>query len=232
MIEQSEKVRLLQLCNRVYKEEIRRVGLPIEITRFRYRADTEEEALQLIYNTLNASNPELRDAFCPFYSNEERETRIVSRLFIDLDIDPIQKETIESIWSNLNLFLYLFNENTELYFSGNKGFSIYIHIKPTSFDELFEERERLYFVLSAWLQKFLDKKVFLELKRIHRIPLTKHRTSGLWKVPVTPDLTVEKILSIAKAPEKYIDYLVSAFNKQVLPLPDWKILLKNPADIL
>jgi len=98
-------------------------------------------------------------------------------------------------------------ESLLYFFSGNKGFHIYIPI------ELFGEIEpatNLHTILKAaalllWPQEKMDTSIY-DQNRLFRIPNSKHQTSGLYKVQLRPNefynFTVEEIKTLAKQPRK------------------------------
>ncbi len=168
--------------------------------------------------------------FAGFYTERERKTGIVPSIFLDIDV--AEREAPESIWENLQLaFLPIFFSNTEVYFSGSKGFHFRIYISPTQFELLRKEREKMYLVFSAWVQHYVDKSTFLSLKRLYRVPLTVHPKTQLWKIPVTKDLKWNEIKQIANSPYSYVTYLEEQFARPIKPI-DVNIFTKNPVDLV
>jgi replicative DNA helicase len=88
-------------------------------------------------------------------------------------------------------------KDVDVYFSGNKGFSVEIlldqHFTP-------QEYKSIVYSLAGDLKTF-DTKI-VNPSRIFRIPFTKHNVSGLYKTPITTDelktLSINEIKAIAK----------------------------------
>jgi len=114
-------------------------------------------------------------------------------------------------------------ESLLYFFSGNKGFHIYIPI------ELFGEIKpgiNLHAILKAaafllWSPEKMDTSIY-DQNRLFRIPNTKHQTSGLYKVQLRPNefynFTVEEIKTLAKQPRKLFRPELPAPNAQLVQL--------------
>jgi hypothetical protein len=213
------------------------------------RADLYEYNLDHIH--------QIKDTYFPFYTPlvskfwplDQKDAVIVDRIFIDLDVrlvtekDPVsgeevqRKTTIEEIWSKGKLFYDNFWPNIELFFSGGKGFHIYLYILPTAMGELRQSRERMYAVFSTWFQYLLDKKAFLSLDRICRTTLTRHSidsghpTLPKWKVPISPTMELPEILREATHPRQFTDHFMNLYRRRPEPV-DYRIFLRSPHELL
>lgn len=142
------------------------------------------------------------------------EDTVTNRLFFDFDdknnIENAQQDTITT--ANRLLERGIDENAIKVYFTGNKGFSIEVaideYINPARFGAIVDS-------IAADLSSF--DTVVRESNRIVRIPNTKHQTSGLYKIPLTPEelinLSVDEIKALAKKPR-----LIEA-NETVVSLP-------------
>ena len=136
------------------------------------------------------------DCYCSIYSFKEwndvseirkRSARIDCLVF-DLDSEDLK----ESFKEAQKLVSYLLSKKTipRVYFSGSKGFHIYIDFPETEIEN-FEVLKRLGIKIAERLNlKTVDSAVF-EPARIIRIPFSKHSSSGLYCKPINPEKFVE-----------------------------------------
>lgn len=234
---------LLEISRLFWERDVR--VLPAQVGVERTLVGTWPELYEYNLDHIHA----IQDTYFPFYTPlvskfwpiDQKDAVMVSRIFIDIDVrlDPKTgvKDTFEEIWSRGQLFYKMFWPNMELYFSGGKGFHIYLDIMPVTMGELREHRERLFAVFSTWFQYLLDKKAFLSLDRICRTTLTKHSvdpdhlTLPRWKIPVEPTMDLPEILRQATYPGQYTDNFLKLYQRQPEPL-DYRIFLESPDSIL
>lgn len=158
------------------------------------------------------------------------EDTVTNRLYFDFDRKPT-KEEVERLGekeaNNYGLDLArqdtvtsanrllekgIPEEGINVYFSGSKGFSIEIaldeYINPAKFGAIID---------SVAGDLSTTDLVVREANRIVRIPGTKHQSSGLYKIPLTPEelinLSVDEIKALAVKPR-----LIEA-NSTVVSLP-------------
>lgn len=130
------------------------------------------------------------------------EDTITDRLYFDFD----SKDNLDLAFDDAkHLTLKLvekFNfpwETINLYYTGKKGFSVeaLVNISMTN-----KEFKSVVFTLASEYKTF--DKVVNDPNRIVRLPNTRHQDSGLYKIPLmfeeVEDLTIPKILEMAKAP--------------------------------
>ena len=113
---------------------------------------------------------------------------VTNKLVFDFDIDKHKKTTLESVRKDTieaisRLKKAGFPEDSlQVSFSGNKGFGIVVDldefISPNQHKEI---AKNLVGDLDSW-----DTKVY-NASRILRVPLTKHQSSKLYKMPITID---------------------------------------------
>lgn len=127
---------------------------------------------------------------------QDVETRkIVFDFDSDNDIAAAREDSIET--TNRLLKLGFKPNSLQVCFSGNKGFSVEVSIDEYITQPQFE---KIIYKLAGDLKTF-DSKI-KDPQRLFRMPLTKHNSSGLYKIPLTlkqlKDLTVKQILMEAK----------------------------------
>jgi KaiC/GvpD/RAD55 family RecA-like ATPase len=141
---------------------------------------------------------------------------ITNKLVFDFD----NKDDVDSArLSTLELLERLYNhgvdiDKCQIYFSGNKGFSVEIDIKQDLTPEHFKN---IVFALAKDISNF-DKRIH-DPQRVFRIPGTRHQESGLFKVPLSIErlrtLTIPEIRNIASS----TDNINTAFNWGFINLP-------------
>lgn len=143
------------------------------------------------------------------------ENTETNRLYFDFDskdnLAKAQEDTLTA--ANRLLERGIEESGINVYFSGSKGFSIEIEINetinPAQFGAIIDS--------VAGDLTTMDS-VVREANRIVRIPNTRHQTSGLYKIPLTPEelvtLSVDEIKALAKKPR-----LIEATNT-VVSLPE------------
>jgi hypothetical protein len=242
---------LLEISRLYWDRDIR--VLPAQVGIERTLVETKADLCE--YNLEHIQ--QVKDTYFPFYTPlvsktwpiDQKDATVVDRIFLDLDIrtvkvnDPItgeqveKKTTFEEIWSKGQLFYKMFWPNIELFFSGGKGFHIYLYILPTTMGELRQHRERLFAVFCTWFQYLHDKKAFLSLDRICRTTLTKHSidpdhpTRPKWKVPIEPKMDLPEILRQATYPDQYTDHFAKLYQREPEPL-DYHLFLQSPDQLL
>lgn len=142
---------------------------------------------------------------------------VTNRLFFDFDdkADPenARKDAIET--ANRLLAMGVQEEAIKPYFSGNKGYNIEVtlneFVTPEKFGAMVD-------YVAADLKTF--DPVIRDPQRIVRVSGTKHQSSGLYKIPLTPEelinLTTEEIKIMAKKPRHTEETVVSVDLPEVL----------------
>jgi DNA primase large subunit len=87
-----------------------------------------------------------------------------------------------------------------LYFSGRKGFHLYLDLEPVYLGGIYSS------VLNEWVKqfktKYLDLKSLKDKRRMARVVYTKHAKSGLYMIPIDTSDNVAGIISKAMDPSK------------------------------
>jgi replicative DNA helicase len=128
---------------------------------------------------------------------QDVETRkIVFDFDSDGDIDAARKDSIETVYRLMDMGLG--SESVEVCFSGNKGFSVEVSLDQYITQPEFES---IIFKVAGDLKTF-DHKI-KDPQRLFRMPLTKHNSSGLYKIPLTIEqlekFSVKQILKEAQS---------------------------------
>lgn len=161
----------------------------------------------LIFGT-ESSNQAIRDIFdqtggsdayyCTYlFDNKERGegTKYYSPLYFDIDGDITTDKGFEdlrlavlSLVANLSMELRLKSDEIKYYFSGSKGFHVFVSAKKLCI----KPYEKLNVVYKAFVQymqrkmehgELLDTKIY-DNKRLIRIPASINAKTGLYKIPV------------------------------------------------
>ncbi len=148
-----------------------------------------------IYNLVRAFN--FKDCYISAYfiANQDFTTQIqpsveIDTLFIDLDSENLSHTIREA--KKLVGWLLDHNIKPRIYFSGKKGFHVYIDFKPITLENPKETLKRVAVKIAEKLNlKTIDYNV-IELRRLARLPLTIHGDSGYRCTPINP----EKLLKL------------------------------------
>lgn len=118
---------------------------------------------------------------------------------IFLDIDRKEGESLEDSYRKMRKCVEVLG-SCRVYFSGAKGFHIFCDMNPIRLNNY-----RLSVV--EWLREkeildYVDMNA-LDNKRVSRIPFTVNLATGVYCVPVSPDMSLEEIMRRGKACEDF-----------------------------
>jgi hypothetical protein len=120
---------------------------------------------------------------------------LTERLYFDFDSAENLEQARQDAITTANRLVTEYNipdTDIECYFTGNKGFSIEITTTDTLTPEKFKA---IVFKVAGDLETF--DRVVNDANRIVRVPNTKHQSSGLYKIPLSPeelcDMTIDEI---------------------------------------
>jgi KaiC/GvpD/RAD55 family RecA-like ATPase len=123
---------------------------------------------------------------------------VTNRLYFDFDSkDNLEKAREDALEAAVRLINQGIPEDAiNAYFTGGKGFSIELETNQLLTPDQFKN---VVFTIAGDLETF--DRVVNDPNRIVRIPNTKHQTTGLYKIPLTPDelsnLSIDEIKSKA-----------------------------------
>lgn len=159
------------------------------------------------------------NCFCSVYSfgewiREQKKKRkilvyenaVLDCLFIDLDCDNLHYAHYEA--KLLDLYFNHHNCDVRVYFTGNKGFAIYLDFPEVQLNKSMVKpilRKYLESIESMVSLKTIDRACFDCISRISRIPNTINQKSGLYCIPLSREQlwgSLSSIKSLAKHQSK------------------------------
>lgn len=162
------------------------VGFP-----FQYQVDNPEQFVIAIQRYLDS-----KDCFVRAFSEYQLEHKLYNKIYFDFD----SKENLQLAHDEL-IFMYqkiksMYNVEPRIYFTGSKGFHLYVDMIPTKINH-FKLSLKSYIFKHFSNFKTLDFPVTVDRKRILRIPFTKNYSSagnGRLCIPISIDWDLEKVL--------------------------------------
>ena len=142
--------------------------------------NNEAEFLTLCYHNLN------KDIFVAVNNITDRQNKTFRTIYIDID-----SINIPQAYEELKVFCRILNMSAikyRVYFSGSKGFAIYIDFKPTVIEKM---RERLQVLIDTIIDvmgfKLFDRGVCVDIHRISRLPYSVNSKSNKMCHPLPTD---------------------------------------------
>lgn len=159
---------------------------------------------------------------------------VTNRLYFDFDSkDDLEKARQDALTTAFRLTERGFPEDTiGCYFTGSKGFSIEVSLNELLTPQQFKA---IVFNIAGDLNSF--DKIVNDSNRIVRISATKHQSSGLYKIPLTPeelcDLSIPEIKQKASKRRVIETQLAKAdMPKELLQLPVEKPIEKSVEKVI
>jgi len=174
----------------IWLDFLRGTGFPRDLGFYnRIKVNSFEEMVKLIRENNGKRNIALQ-----IYSDEQIEKGEIDTVFLDFDIkrgDDVSKGTLEECKREAEELRERFGGR--LYFSGYKGFHLYIDIPPVVLNK------NLSRVLREWVSRniaseYLDLSSVGDKRRIARVPYTMHMESGAYMVPVRAGDSLNDVL--------------------------------------
>lgn len=151
------------------------------------------------------------------YPTNEYGEPWIDRIFFDFDavigkekkeFDPLSEEgkkLLEECWNEVKRFVEWledrYNAKPLVLYSGHRGFHVYVFTIRAILKHPRETlREYCEKITEACKLKFVDRAIFGDVRRVARIPYTKHAKTGLFCYPVDTSWSIEEILEKAKNP--------------------------------
>jgi len=146
---------------------------------------------------------------------------IIDTIFIDLD----WKEMPEIALYEARLFeldCYHKGITPRIYFTGMKGFALYLDFEPVEIEQEFKKpviRTFIEYIRDTLSLKTLDSQCVDGISRISRLPNTLHKKSGLYCIPLSRDELwhmdgIQHILDLAK---NVSETPIMVVNNKVIP---------------
>lgn len=153
------------------------------------------------------------------YDNKIQDgANIIAPLYIDLDIDDLEKDfeklrrDVLLLCRRLKTLFNLTEDNIQLYFSGSKGFHIIVPytvfgIEPCR--DLNDKYKLIALELKSYtITKSVDTRIY-DSKRLFREPNTVNTKTNLYKVPITLEqirnISYQDLIAYANQPKEIID---------------------------
>ena len=158
------------------------VGIPPR----QFIVHTKEEFIMQVYLNLNV------DIFTSVHSVEKRRNDIFHWIYLDIDrdneLDFGVEELNRSYLDTCRIHDWLVEKGYDcrVYFSGNKGFNVYIDFPNEVIIDNYSDRVRslvLHFEKQLRIKR-IDMGVVIDKNRISRLPYTKNTKSGKLCVPI------------------------------------------------
>jgi len=136
------------------------------------------------------------DCFVSVYSFEkfeygepwDRNTAIIDRIYIDLDCEENLRLPLKEALKIIDWYSRVFGVYPLVYFTGSKGFAVYLDFKPVKFRSSVEAKNTLRLFATLLVEqlelKTLDIQVTVDIARLSRIPLTLNTKSNLYCIPL------------------------------------------------
>ena len=151
--------------------------------------NTKEEFLSIMYRNLG------KDIFCSVHSVEKRKEDLFVTLYLDIDMErELDYECFTDGYSlnrayfdtlRVSMWLEKRNFKHRVYFSGNKGFNIYIDFPETKIEKWDNKIRAFVYLLERDLKvKRIDVGVVTDKNRISRLPFTKNSKSNRYCFPI------------------------------------------------
>jgi len=161
-----------------------------------------------------------RGLFVGVYSEPQVESKMFDTIFLDID----SYDGLRSSYSVMRKVVSaLENEGIEprVYFSGRKGFHVWIDFPPAHvYNFKLACRRLVRFLLGKELYGALDSVILGIVRQVSRVPFTRHVESGLYCIPVDPEWVLKEILTFAskpnELPKEVLRYKVSREVKKML----------------
>ena len=138
------------------------------------------------------------DVFVAIFSDDQQNHNKYNTIFIDIDAPNLQDayDDVQLIstfaWKTKTI-------SPRIYFSGKKGFHIFLDFEPTNFKH-YKEVARRYVdtLVDALGLEYVDLACVGDTARVSRLPYTKHTSTGYLCIPIVPSMTLETVVEYAQ----------------------------------
>lgn len=152
-----------------------------------FLVENEIDFLQHVYNNFG------KDIYVALHSNEEREAETYRVVYIDID----NEDDLYSAYRTMMIIvrtLWASEYEFRLYFSGCKGFAIYIDFKPTHITKFRQKLEVFIdMIMDVLVSNNIDRGVCIDVTRISRLPYTINTKSDKLCHPLPTDISLEQL---------------------------------------
>jgi len=124
------------------------------------------------------------------------------------DFDPVEEkwqkvleQVLDDVRRVVNFFRERYGVEPLVLYTGNRGFHIYIYTTPVQLREPKLTLKQFCSKIIDKLQlKYVDKAIIGDVRRIARLPYSKHMKTGLYCYPIDVSWSVKEIVEKAKNP--------------------------------
>ena len=204
------------------------------------KEDTFIEAKRKEYN-----NTDIYRSVFTYETEDFENSKILGPLYLDFDMDGLDSENywnlrlqVSHISNMLTQYLYIEEDEQELFFSGHKGFHLIVEPEIFGFD--YEDpatvvnQYKMIAGFMAWkIEQDLKRNSLIDMqiydrRRVLRIVNSKNSKSGLYKIPLTlkefRSMTLHEIKELASQPrELEVFYPPFSRNARI----SWDYLMKD-----
>ena len=138
------------------------------------------------------------DTFVSIFSDDQQNHNNYNTIFIDIDATNLQ-DAYDDVQKISKFAAKTKTISPRIYFSGQKGFHVYLDFEPTSFKHYKEVALGYVETLKDALGlQHVDAACSGDKKRVSRLPYTKHTSTGYLCIPIKPTMTLETIVDYAQ----------------------------------
>jgi len=130
---------------------------------------------------------------------DEAHESVLPEVFFDFD-----GSELEATWKDVKKLVKFFDSEGlrpfYIFFTGNRGFHVHLEIKPNTYSKR-ELRAFQEYLINTLNLKTACRSVVGDVRRLCRIPNTRHENTGLYCIQVNINQTIPEILELAKKPQ-------------------------------
>ncbi len=174
----------------------RKVGTPTQKI-----IHTQEDFLMYVWSMVGRTN-----IYTALFSELTKETENYFRLYFDIDFEDNLTKAYDDMRITVKWFEKELNITPTVYFTGKKGFAIYVYFKPMKFREYQYTCRAI--ADSIGVNSF-DFTVVGNTPQISRLPFTRHMGSNRYCLPIDTNWSFDKILKYSFRWPNKLDIVVN-----------------------
>lgn len=138
------------------------------------------------------------DIFVSVFSDDQNNHQKYDKIFIDIDAKNLQDAYDDT--QKIAVFAYKTKTiSPRIYFSGKKGFHVFLDFPPTNFKHYKEvSREYVETLVDALDLQCVDLACVGDTARVSRLPFTKHTNTGWLCYPIVASMNLSTIVDCAR----------------------------------
>jgi hypothetical protein len=148
---------------------------------------------------------------------------MTNKIYIDFDKDVASGVDLPVVYDEMRALVRYFRQEYDytprVYFSGSKGFAVYLDFEPVLLEHFSETMRVFHSNLVRDLHlRTMDTMPIGDDRRVSRVPYTYHHVSELLCVPIVPEWPLSNILASASEPNGIGTIPINIINcKSLLP---------------